>query len=406
MLKGLFFNIPAHGHINPSLPLVSELDRRGHKITYFTTEVYRQRVAETGASVQIYNDVEDDYFDRRGLDGSIPQKAAHALLTTTKAILPEMLEVANQIRPDYILYDCMCPWGYFVAQIMGLPSVSSASLLPLSPRALLNWRTLYLFFPMLVKGFSDGNTANRLSRTLGKQYQVKPLTMMNILNAPGDLVISYSSDIYVPLAQALPNYVKLVGWTMQENASDAPFVHDSQHPLIYISLGTVANENVPFFEMCINALADTPYDVLISTGGRFVPERFGTPPPNITVKSWVPQSQVLRQASLFITHGGLNSIHDGLYCGLPLLVVPQQTEQTFNALRVVDLGAGLMFKNGEVNPHTLRAAVMHLLSDSRYTSAAKHVGDSLRSAGGIARAVDEIEAMLSRTSELKKGSRK
>ena len=57
MPKTLFFNVPAHGHINPSLPLVAELVQRGHEVTYFATESYRQRVADTGATVEIYPEV-------------------------------------------------------------------------------------------------------------------------------------------------------------------------------------------------------------------------------------------------------------------------------------------------------------------------------------------------------------
>ena len=51
MPKALVFSVPAHGHINPSLPLVKELVGRGHEITYFTTEDYRPRVEATGGTV-------------------------------------------------------------------------------------------------------------------------------------------------------------------------------------------------------------------------------------------------------------------------------------------------------------------------------------------------------------------
>jgi MGT family glycosyltransferase len=394
MPKALFFSVPAHGHINPSLPLVAELVRCGHEIIYFTTENYRQRIEATGAAVRVYGGIEDDYFEVRGLDGSIPQKAALALLTTTKTILPALLEAVNQVKPDYILYDCMCPWGYFVAQIMGLPAVSSASLIPLSPRIILNWRILRLLMPMLAKGFRAGNEANRLSTELGRQYNVKPLTMMNILNAPGDLVISYSSAAYVPLTHTLPDNVKFVGWTMLENNSDEHFVHDSERPLIYVSLGTVINENKGFYELCITALDDMPYDVLITTGGRFAPDDFGVLPDNITIKAWVPQAQVLQQAALFITHGGLNSIHEGLYCDLPLLVVPQQTEQTFNALRMVELGAGLMLQQDAVTVNAIRESVNDLLSVDHYKAQARHIGETLRSAGGMARAAAMIDELI------------
>ena len=49
MSKGYIFNIPAHGHINPSLPLTRELVRRGEQITYFTGASEQAKIASTGA---------------------------------------------------------------------------------------------------------------------------------------------------------------------------------------------------------------------------------------------------------------------------------------------------------------------------------------------------------------------
>ena len=111
MPTALFFNVPAHGHVNPSLPLVTELVRRGHTITYFTTERYRADVEAAGALVQPYAAMHDDYFAVRGLDGTQPWRAAYELITTAGAILPELLVFARDAQPDYILFDGMCPWG-------------------------------------------------------------------------------------------------------------------------------------------------------------------------------------------------------------------------------------------------------------------------------------------------------
>lgn len=393
MPKALFLNIPAHGHINPSLPLVTELIRRGHDIIYFITEGYRSAVEAAGATVQIYASVADDYFESRGLNGTEPQKAAHALLTTTKTILPDLLEKAQREQPDYIIYDCMCPWGYYLAKILHLPAVSAFSLMPLTMQVMRDLRILRLFLPSMIRDFRLGAVVNRLAQDLGDQYDVRPLGRIEVLNARGDLSISFSSSALVPYAKALPDNFRFVGWTMQENPSDEAFTHEAEQPLIYISLGTLSNDNPTFYRHCKEAFSDMPYAVLISTGRRFSPEQFGKLPPQVTIKSWVPQTQVLRQASLFITHGGLNSLHDGLYCGLPLLIVPQQTEQTFNGLKVVDLGAGLMLKADEVSDSSLRTAATLLLSEGRYKAAAERISATLRT-GGAARAADEVEVLL------------
>src|SRR5262249_41686094 len=117
MAKALFFSVPGHGHVNPSLPIVTELVRRGHHIIYFATESYRRRVDATGAVFRAYTLIQDDYFTARGLSGRVPQKVADALITTTETILPELLDITRTEKPDYILFDGMCPWGAMVARI-------------------------------------------------------------------------------------------------------------------------------------------------------------------------------------------------------------------------------------------------------------------------------------------------
>ena len=136
----------------------------------------------------------------------------------------------------------------------------------------------------------------------------------------------------------------------------------------------------------------------MSTGGRIAPESLGALPENVAVHSWVPQGEVLRRAALFVTHGGLNSIHDGLTLGLPLLLIPQQEEQTFNAMRVVELGAGLMLKRSQVTAERLRASATRLLTEPQFVAASRRIGDTLRTAGGVDKAADEIEHLLAQKS--------
>jgi len=79
---------------------------------------------------------------------------------------------------------------------------------------------------------------------------------------------------------------------------------------------------------------------------------------------------------------------------VPLLLVPQQEEQTLTALRVVELGAGLMLDKGQVNAQAIRTTAARLLVEPGFTVEAGRIGDSFRAAGGVARAADEIEALL------------
>jgi MGT family glycosyltransferase len=399
MTKAIFFGIPGHGHINPSLPLVTELCRREHHIIYFATPQYRSRIEATGAEFRAYTMIPDNYFDAYGLHGGQAQKVSRQLIATTKQVLPELLAMARTEAPDYILYDGMCPWGYFVAQVMKCPAVVSLALLaPVSPplQALLKPKLLSLALPMLLRDLDQGVAANRHVKRLAKQYCVAPLSPVSILNAPGDLGISYTSSYFQPYANTAPPSVRFVGWTLADGGDPSGYAIDTVRArrLVYVSLGTVNNKGRAFFETCIEAFADKDLFAIISTGNGIDPQSFGKLPENIAIYGWVPQAAVLKQAALFITHGGLNSVHDGLYCGVPLLVVPQQEEQGFNGLRVVELGAGLMLEKKNQSAAALGALAMQVLTEPRYKAGAGQVGETLRNAGGAARGADEIEQLL------------
>jgi MGT family glycosyltransferase len=397
MPKALFFNVPAHGHVNPSLPLVTELARRGHHITYFASEHYRARVEAAGAVFQRYATVPDDYFESRGLSGAVPQKVALDLLTTAGEILPELLETARGLQPDYVIFDGMCPWGHLVARILKVPAVVSLSLMALAStplKALMNRDMLGAVMAMLGHDFGKGLEANRRSRALGKKYHVPPLGPTALLSAPGDLAISYTSSYFQPYASTVSDTVRFVGWTVNASADSFSFEPVRGRPLIYVSLGTVNNDDAAFFRTCIEAFTGSDYFVMITTGNRLTPESFGTLPENISIYSWVPQAAVLKRAALFISHAGLNSVHDSLYLGVPLLLVPQQGEQTMTSLRVVELGAGLMLKKRQVSAQSIRENAARLLTDARFKTEAGRIGDTFRTAGGMRRAADEIEALL------------
>lgn len=394
--KALFFNVPGHGHVNPSLPLVAELTRRGHEITYFITEGYRARVEAAGAKVQPYTAVKDDYFDAFNINGFHPQVVACELLKTTEQLLPGLLDTARAANPDYILFDCMCPWGYWIARTLKVPAVASVCLMPPIMRAFFRPSTLRFMLPMMFRDFGKGLEANRRSQALGKKYNVPPLSQVSLLNAEGDLSISYTSAEFVPFSEDAPPSFRFVGRTLEEEPDVDPalFERVGDRPLVYVSMGTINNKNRDVVELFVRSFAGRDEFVMLTRGNPFAPEAFGALPENISIHPWLPQIAVLKRASLFITHGGLNSVHDGLYFSVPLLLCPQQEEQTLNASRVVELGAGLMLQKTELTPVNLQQTMSQLLNDPRFKLNAQKVGETFRTAGGMKKAADEIENLL------------
>jgi UDP:flavonoid glycosyltransferase YjiC (YdhE family) len=52
----LFFSQPYQGHTNPTLPLVTELIRRGEKVIHYSLEHFQAAIEQTGAMFRSYGD--------------------------------------------------------------------------------------------------------------------------------------------------------------------------------------------------------------------------------------------------------------------------------------------------------------------------------------------------------------
>jgi UDP:flavonoid glycosyltransferase YjiC (YdhE family) len=86
----------------------------------------------------------------------------------------------------------------------------------------------------------------------------------------------------------------------------------------------------------------------------------------------------------------MNSTHEGLYYGVPLIVIPQSADQPIIAGQVANIGAGIQLQMQSLTANQLREAVDHVLSLSSFKKAVANMRESFRKSGGYHQAVDEI----------------
>jgi MGT family glycosyltransferase len=120
------------------------------------------------------------------------------------------------------------------------------------------------------------------------------------------------------------------------------------------------------------------------------PSALGVPPSNFVVRSYVPQLEVLENAAVFITHGGINSAHEAMLSGVPMVVLPAAADHFVVADRVEAMGSGVVLHRAAASAKTLRSCVERVLGDPSYQENSFKMGAALRAGGGARRAVDEI----------------
>lgn len=210
------------------------------------------------------------------------------------------------------------------------------------------------------------------------------------------LNIVYTSTYFQPAAASFDNSFAFNGPSIVERCddSDLPWNRFATQRLIYISLGTIFGQTSKTYRMFFETFRNRDFHVILSVGKGTELISLGDIPANFTVRKHVPQLEVLKRTSVFITHGGMNSASEGLYFGVPLIVIHQGLDQPLVARQVEKLGAGIYLRKNRLSPKTLTTAINLVTKDARFRDNARLIADSFKSAGGLAKAVDEITRLL------------
>jgi MGT family glycosyltransferase len=386
-----FVNIGMHGYINPTLPVVAELVRRGHTVLYHTSEAFAAQIEATGAKVPLYAGQ-----DLPLPDPPIPLAMLDGLAHTAVGLLPGVLADLRAARPDLVVHGAACPWGAVAARELGVPAAATYTTFAFNRQVPSPCR---LSRELLAAAAARPRIARSYARArwaLRRDYDTSGLPLTDLMNAHEALNLVFTSSSFQPGANAFDPSYRFVGASVGSRLPDPEFAADHlAGPVLYASLGTVFDAGPGLLRTFATALAPLAGTVVVATGATD-PADLGELPANVLARRSVPQLQVLGQAALFVTHGGMNSVNEAMQAGVPTLVVPQGADQPLVAQRVVDLGAGLSLRTEDATIETVRALARRLLDEPRFREAAGVQRDAQREAGGYLRAADELERYLER----------
>jgi MGT family glycosyltransferase len=400
MARVLFINAGSEGHINPTMGVVEELISRGEEVVYFTIEAFRERIEKTGATVRT---LDGQQFIKAFISGGrnyLPERI-NGLLHTADIVIPSVLEQIKGEPFDYIIHDSMFGCGRILAQILQLPAINSCTSFA---------QTKESFDQMLEQqsknippevGKEINDQYQSLTARCAEKYNVEIHSPYEVFCNPAPLTIVYTTREFQPFGETFDQTYKFIGPSISTryNQENLDLTAIKKKRPIYISLGTVFNHAIDFYKLCFEAFGHTDHTVVMSIGDKVQLSDLGEIPENFIVKIYLPQTEVLKYTKLFITHGGMNSTHEGLYYGVPLIVIPQSADQPIIAEQVAKIGAGITLKMQDLTANQLREDADHVLNDSSFQIAVSNIKESFQKSGGYHQAVDEIFNFLSHNHE-------
>ncbi|KAK4566209.1 hypothetical protein RGQ29_002440 [Quercus rubra] len=325
---------PSQGHINPLLQFSKRLVSKGLKATLATTLFIHNTMQPPSSSSSLQFDTILDGYDEGGFAQA---ESIHAYLNRmetigSKTLAELIIKNKNTANPiDCIIYDPFLPWALEVAKKFGIFGAAF---------------------------FTQTCAVNFIYYHVHHGLLKLPITSTPI-SIPGLPVLELEDmPSFISVPGSYPAYFEMVlNQFSSSDKADAVLVNtfyeleaeavDSMSKLegsvIYLSFGSMASLSNKQMEELAFALKGSKFHflwVVKASEEAKLPEKFVEEVGNKgLVVQWCSQLEVLSNKAIgcFLTHCGWNSTLEALSLGVPMVGVPQWTDQTMNAKYVQDV---------------------------------------------------------------------
>lgn len=456
----VFLNMKATGHVNPTLPIVAEMKSRGFQITYFIDKDLKTFVEDAGATWRPFRNPDNDstdiikYLDEAGAAKYVSQGTSkegyselhQSVARAAELHLPGLLEDLRSLdpKPAVIVYDPFVSFARVAAHVLGIPAICVLTMPgPASmakPKAVQEAWESEPWSAGPRQAVMDTYNFDIFEDAMPMEFYSPVLNLVTTIDelfqppADGHQQERFGSYPFKMVGMLADSSVKRISNVeiCEPNPDDENVVQAVDQALqegrraIYISLGTVATSDYfyakPFghfgrtnglsdytgkqvaqhiFRCCIEAFGDRDDLIVAMSAGPYddILDDLPPLPANFIVRKALPQLELLKRCNAFVTHGGANSMHEGLGHGVPMVVVPFFGDQPINGDAIVRCGVGFNFRQAmtSLTTGTLQAAMSKLLeveqsdgASNSYCRSARAMARKLADAGGAKEAVTSI----------------
>ncbi len=419
----MFWPESAYGPTNQCIGLAAILRDRGHTIVFAAESSWAGKLAPLGFVEELVDLAEPadgavdedpgkfwtDFIAETAPEFRKPthqqlesfiQPTYQALIDGAKYCEPRLREIIATHRPDVIVEDNVVLFPALTTA--GVPFVRIVSCSPLEvPGA---------DIPPPFSGLPSSDRSEWESYRAEFDRTHRPLwedfnTWVQAQGAPALPELEFmprdnAANLYVYPAEA--DYLEMRplqgNWTRMDSSvretdedyvvPDAVADRPQDSALIYLSLGSLGGADVDLMQRLVDVLGTTRHRYIVSMGPQAARITLAD---NMVGAQMLPQTKVIPQVDLVISHGGNNTVTETLHFGKPLIVLPLFWDQYENAQRIDELGFGTRLATYHFTDDQLTGAVDTLLADTALRARLDGIGAAIRARDGLRVGADVIE---------------
>ncbi|MGD1057744.1 MAG: glycosyltransferase [Solirubrobacteraceae bacterium] len=417
---------PFTGHLLPQLSIAMALRERGHEVAFYSGEAVRDPIEREGFELFPFQrlDQERAFASMRAVDtgdrrarpgkGRLLPLLRDWLVETIPDQVADLRDVLGHWHADVIATD-LSLWGPILVlwESERIPvALSSTFMGPLIPGPDAPAFGFGLRPPHAPWSRLGAAALTRLTElgASGMRRRVDELRVQYGLAPLGESVNRYTARLPLYIVgnlpaldynrQDLPASVHYVGNCISyPDPADTPQWLEkipTERPWVHVTESTLAYGEPFLLRTAVEALADQPVELIITTGDQRETMALGprVSASNVHVAPWLSHGELLPRCSALVTVGGKATVLAAAEAGVPMVVVPTTWDKPDNARRVTEAGAGIRLSPRRLSAEGLRATVLEVLDQTSYREAAKRLATQLASAPGPPRAAELLEQLV------------
>jgi len=313
----VFAMLPEEGHLLTSFKLARELISHGHEVCYIASERQNEYIHAQG-------------FKSYCLTGmpltSVREKGVNKVNELIYGHRNEIVACLKDLRPELLIVDAFTPMMALIAYRVDVPMIFMNTSL-------------------------DTDMTRMVLEDLAESFGQSKTVVETILKIPEMVTCPREYDFQHTIQDNRTRFYIEASIDLDRKEPAFRWEKIEQNkPLIYCALGSQSHhyvESKKVFQAIIDALAlKQEYQMILSVGMRYDIDEFYSVPPNVLIVNWSPQLEILKRASIMITHGGIGTVKECIFLGVPMIVFPMMRNQPMTGARVVYHGLGV---RGDIN---------------------------------------------------------